>query len=288
MVLGGVGCPAAEEGAILDIGSLVGLIIGVLALLVPMSVGGKGLRGFLDPISAFLVLGCSLAATILHHPRYQIMQALRDMICLYREQTESPENVSALLVTLSQKARREGVLALENELDELSEGILRRGLQRVVDGTVPEALEQYMELELDVIEEQALRSITVFESMASYFPAFGMIGTIVGLIKMLLTMTDPSSLGASMALALVTTFYGAGMANLVCLPVAGRLQTRCDEDLLLGRMIARGLVAISAGENPSIVEETLSVYLLAGGPTAVESDEDSYEPESETMRAGVQ
>ncbi len=270
----------------MEMGSLAGLLLGVIALSAAIMTGGHGLRGFLDPVSALLVVGCTLAATLINYPRVQIVQAMRDAARVFQSRRQSRAQIASLLATLSQQAKREGVLALETEIGELPLGILRRGIQRVVDGTVPDTLAEYLELEIDMIEEQAARSIEVLTSMAGYFPAFGMIGTVVGLVKMLLTMKDPSSLGASMGLALVTTFYGAAMANLVCLPIAGRLQSRCDDDLLLGRMVARGVMAISAGENPSIIEETLSVFDLSVGD-AGQLNEEEYEPDA-AMKAGVQ
>lgn len=255
-------------GYALDIGTIAGLAVGALALLASIGVGGAGLRGFMDPMSAALVLGGALAATCVNFPLTQIRQAIRSTARVLREPAHSPLQLRDLLLSLSQKARREGILSLETDIQGAPEGLVMQGLQRVVDGATPQALRSYLELQLEMVEIRSQKEKAVFETLGAYSPAFGMIGTIVGLIKMLLTMKDPGSLGAAMGLALVTTFYGAVLANLIFLPIAGKLQVRLEEELLLGEMAITGLVAICAGENPSIVEETLSLFLA--GVTAVE------------------
>lgn len=270
----------------MDIGSCAGLTVGVLAMVAVMSVGGNGLRGFLDFTSALLVLGCTLAATFVHYPRWQITQALRDLPRVFQERPETPTGMMNLLVDLTQKARRDGILSLEDGVDELPVPMLQRSVRRLVDGASTEQLQEYMQLELDTLEDEAFRSIEVYEAMASYFPAFGMIGTIVGLVKMLITMKDPSGLGASMGLALVTTFYGAFMANLICLPIAGRLRNQCEEDLLLGEMMRKGVVAISTSENPTVVKELLSVHVPAGS-RVVEPEEEEGAAQEAAVRVGV-
>ncbi|MGI6081434.1 MAG: motility protein A [Limnochordia bacterium] len=269
----------------MDRGSGAGLLLGLVIMIVVMSMGGNGLRGFVDLTSALLVVGCTVAAVLLQYPRWQIVKALRDLPGVFGERPETPAGVMERLVELVQKARREGILALEEDVDTLPLPMLQRSVRQLVDGASAEELEAYMQLELDTLEDEAYRTIEIYEAMAGYFPAFGMIGTIVGLVKMLLTMDDPRSLGAAMGLALVTTFYGATMAYLVCAPIAGRLRNRCEEDLLLGRMITRAVMAMSAGENPTVLKELLSVQVPAGSPAA-DLDEESAAHEA-AMEAGL-
>ena len=266
-------------------GSGAGKMLGLVIMIVVMSVGGNGLRGFVDLTSALLVVGCTVAAILLHYPRWQIVKALRDLPKVFRDRPETPAGVMELLVELVQKARREGILALEDDAETLPLPMLQRSVRQLVDGASEQDLEEYMRLELDTLEEEALRTIEIYDAAAGYFPAFGMLGTIVGLIKMLLTMDDPRSLGGAMALALVTTFYGAVIAYLVCMPIAGRLRNRLEEDLLLGRMIAKSVMAMSAGENPTVLKELLSVQVPAGSPKP-DLDEDKAGHEA-AAEAGV-
>lgn len=233
-------------------------------MLIPMSTGGQ-MQGFLDPMSALLVVGGATAATLVNFPLSQIQLALQSLQEIFNEDKHTPDEIGQLLVGLCEQARRYGVLSLEAEISKMPIDILRHGLQRVVDGVMPDALRQQMETELEMIEEKAEKSKAVFDGMAAYSPAFGMIGTIVGLIQMLLTMKDPSTLGAAMGLALVTTFYGAVLANLLFMPIGGKLRARCDKQLLLGQMSIHGLVAIASGENPSVVADMLTVFSSVAG-----------------------
>jgi chemotaxis protein MotA len=195
---------------------------------------------------------------------------------VFQDNTQSPVEIRDLIIDLSEQARRQGVLSLEGRVAEMPTDLLRHGLQRVVDGAMPDMVRQQLEVELDLFDEKTSKSKAVFDAMAAYSPAFGMIGTIVGLINMLLTMKDPSTLGASMGLALVTTFYGAVMANLVFLPIAGKLRARSDEQLLLGQMVIQGLVSIASGENPSAVRDMMAVFTGVVGVTGTTLDDADY------------
>jgi chemotaxis protein MotA len=249
----------------LDFGAMVGFLIAFVAIGAAMASGGQ-LQGFLDPMSIVLVCGGALAATLINYPFAQIKAALRDTRLVFRDSTPSPAEVRAMLVELAEVARRQGVLALEEQVQETPEVIIKHGVQRVVDGVEPEKLRRLLENELDLLDENITKSKSVFDSLATYSPAFGMIGTVVGLINMLLTMEDPNQLGAAMGLALITTFYGSVLANLVFLPIAGKLRVRGDNQLLIGQMVVEGLVAIAQDENPSTINDLLS------GFTGVEDD----------------
>lgn len=267
----------------MDVGTIAGLLVGVTAILVAAGAGGQ-VRGFLDPLSAVLVLGGTVAATLIHFPTSQFLQAMRSLQDVVFDRRQSPAETAALMVTLSETARRQGVLALENNLAEMPLEIMRRAILRVVDGAPPAALREYLQLELDAVEESIAKSRVVFEALAAYSPAFGMIGTLVGLVKMLSTLRDPSSLGPAMALALVTTFYGAVLANLVFLPIAGKLETRSQHELLLGQLVLEGAVAISAGEHPAVIRDTLRACV--GGRGADAPRRAQYDTETE-VKVGV-
>lgn len=267
----------------MDIGTVVGLLVGLLAIVLTMGTAVEA-RSFLDPLSAALVLGGTIAATLVNFPLDQCLRAMRSMREVFFDGRESPAHITSLLVALSEKSRRQGVLALENDLEELPLELMRRAVQRVVDGASPAVLREQMELELDTLEENMDQSRQVFEALAGYAPAFGMMGTVMGLIKMLTTLKDPSSLGPAMALALVTTFYGVVLANVLFLPIAGKLTTRANHELLLGHLVTEGVVAISAGEHPAVVR---SILQACGGELVQEQQQEGSYESTTAAKAGA-
>jgi chemotaxis protein MotA len=161
----------------------------------------------------------------------------------------------------AKRARREGILSLEPLIKEIDDEYLKKGLQLTVDGLEPELIRDILETEIAYLEERHGSGADVVSVMGAFAPALGMIGTVIGLILMLQTMSDPSTIGPSMAVALITTFYGAILANLVFNPLAGKLRTRSKEEVLIREMILEGVLSISKGENPRVIEEKLNSYL---------------------------
>jgi chemotaxis protein MotA len=166
-----------------------------------------------------------------------------------------------MIVTFSEKARREGLLALEDDLDELDDEFLRKGIQLVVDGTDPEIIRNIMETELNHMESRHATGIKVFEDWGIFAPAFGMIGTLIGLILMLANIEDKSAIGPGMSTALITTLYGAILANLVFIPVANKLTTVNNQEILIREIMIEGTLSIQSGDNPRIVKEKLVSFL---------------------------
>ena len=158
-------------------------------------------------------------------------------------------------------ARREGILALEDSASELDDAFMKKGIQLAVDGTAPDILKEIMEIEIAYIEERHSLGQDILGFLADACPAFGMIGTLIGLIQMLKTLEDPSQIGAGMAVALITTFYGAFVANLFAIPMAAKLKTRTKEEVLCKTLVIEGVMSIQSGDNPRIVEEKLKSYL---------------------------
>ena len=163
-------------------------------------------------------------------------------------------------VDYANKARREGILSLESTVNGLDDTYLRKGLQLTVDGLEPQAIEEVLELEMSTLEGRHETGVHVIESMASYAPALGLIGTVVGLVQMLKSMDDPSTIGPAMALALITTFYGVVLANLLFLPLSNKLKTRSREEMLLRELQLEGILAIAKGDNPRIMQEKLNSF----------------------------
>jgi chemotaxis protein MotA len=166
-----------------------------------------------------------------------------------------------MIVTFSEKARREGLLALEDDLDELEDIFLRKGIQLVVDGTDPEIIRNIMETELNNMISRHQDGIKIFEDWGAFAPAFGMIGTLIGLILMLSNIEDKSAIGPGMSTALITTLYGAFLANLVFLPIAAKLAFVDKQEVLLREIMIEGTLSIQSGDNPRIVKEKLVSFL---------------------------
>jgi chemotaxis protein MotA len=167
----------------------------------------------------------------------------------------------ALFKDYAHKARRNGILSLEPEVEGIEDPFLRKGMQLTVDGLEPHVIQDILETEIASTEDRHERGAEILAAAGAYAPALGMIGTLIGLIQMLQTMNDPSTIGPSMSLALVATFYGAVLANLLFIPMSGKLKRRSREEILLKEMILEGALAISKGENPRIIEEKLTAFI---------------------------
>jgi len=157
--------------------------------------------------------------------------------------------------------RKDGILALESEVGSIENKFMAKGLQMAIDGQEPAAIEDILYMEMDKVSERHTLGADMFTALGTYAPSMGMIGTLVGLVLMLQNMSDPSSIGPSMSIALLTTFYGALMANILCLPMAGKLKTRSKEELLIHEIILVGIQSLVAGENPRVMEQKLLGYL---------------------------
>lgn len=244
----------------MDIATVVGLVVGIGFIVGAISFGGSVLQ-YMDLPSFVLVVGATLAATMVNYRLDELLQGVRLLRVAAGQHHFNPEELIGLVVRLAEKARREGLLAMEEEADRLKDPFLRKGIQLVVDGTDPELVRNILDIELTFIEERHRRGQAIFESLAAYAPAFGMIGTLVGLIRMLGKLDDPATVGPAMALALLTTLYGAILAYLVFSPVAGKLRVKNEDEVMMREMMIEGVLSIQAGENPRIVEEKLRSFL---------------------------
>ena len=244
----------------MDIATVLGLVMGFGFVVGAIAFGGN-VSLYLDLPSIVLVGGATLAATLINHRLDHFLGTLRLLRVAAGQRRYDPEAVISLVVRLAEKARREGLLAMEEEADRIEDPFLRKGIQLVVDGTDPELVRNIMEIELTFIEERHRRGQAVFESLAAYAPAFGLVGTLVGLVRMLSNLSDPATVGPAMALALLTTLYGALLAYLVFTPIAGKLRTKNEDEVMVREMMIEGVLSIQAGENPRIVEEKLRSFL---------------------------
>ncbi|HDM70908.1 MAG TPA: motility protein A [Thermotogales bacterium] len=259
----------------MDISTLLGIVIVLAAIIMGI---GAGIQAFIDLPSVYIVVGGSIAAVMVAHPKELSFKLFNIMISTIKEKKRDPISTIKTIVTFAEKARREGLLSLEENIAEIEDSFFKQGLQLVVDGTDPELLKTMLESELELLEEDFASQKAVLDSAGAYAPAFGMIGTLIGLIQMLKTLNNPDTLGPAMAKALITTFYGAVLANGFFLPMAEKIGGRAKRELLEKRMILEGILSIQAGDNPRIIEEKLKAYL---------SEKELQQYEAETQRAGV-
>ncbi len=255
----------------MDIATIIGIVSGIAAIVISILLGGT-LGAFVDLPSAFVVVGGTFAATLINYPLSDVISVLKVTKNAFLYKVMSPPEAITKVVSLSEIARREGVLALESAVEGIQDEFLKRGVQLAVDGTQPELIRSILDTELAYLEDRHKLGQGIFETLGAFAPAFGMIGTLIGLVNMLKTLDDPTQIGAGMAIALITTFYGAVMANLIFLPLAGKLKNRTERESLLKELTIEGIMSIQAGDNPRVVEEKLKAFLSPKMRTEVSSE----------------
>ncbi|MGM0608405.1 MAG: motility protein A [Candidatus Muiribacteriota bacterium] len=260
----------------MDKSTIIGLVLGTVLL----SAGiGVDIVAFIDIPSIFIVAGGALGGVFICFSMAQMktIPAIFKKV-FYEEDFNSLDTISSL-VSFAEKARREGLLALEDDVEKVEDPFFKKGIQLVVDGTDPDLVRRILETEIEYLESRHEGGKLLLDKMGQLSPAFGMIGTLIGLIKMLGDLDDPSALGPGMALALLTTMYGAVMANFLFIPMATKLGNKSEEENIVKYIMLEGLLSIQAGDNPRIVEEKLKAFL----PPAMrqEETEDSEGEEEE-------
>ncbi len=246
----------------MDIATLLGFFAGWGILITAIAIGGKPLL-FINAPSILIVFGGTFASTLINYPLSDVLSVLRTLRHAFFHKEQTPDALIDKLVMFAAIARREGILALENHVDKGPSGdpFLRRSVQLAVDGTSPELIKDILSTELAFTESRHSLGQSMLLAMGAYSPAFGMIGTLVGLIQMLAELNDPTKIGFGMATALVTTLYGALLANVFFLPAAGKLKVRTANELLTKEVIIEGILSIQSGDNPRIVEQKLLAFV---------------------------
>lgn len=245
----------------MDLGIIAGIAAGITLILTGIAVNSGSVSAFWDWASILIVVGGTFASAFVHFRTSQMFGAVKVLgVALFRKKP-TPQQTIRLLVDLAQKARREGLLALDEEAEELDDYFLRKGLRLVVDGADPETVRQILDIEITFLEERHQSGQQIFDHLGAVAPAFGMVGTVIGLIIMLGNLDNPETIGPAMAVALITTFYGVVLANLIFLPIAGKLRVISDEEVLMREVMIEGILSIQAGENPYIVEQKLESFL---------------------------
>ena len=242
----------------MDIGTVVGLVVGVALILTAILLGGS-LSAFVDIPSVLIVVGGAIAATFIRFTLKDVINTANVAMKAFFAKTRPPEEIIKELVTLSNIARKEGLLKLEKQ--PIDDPFLKKAIMYCVDGHEADFIQEVLEKEIDLTLERHALGKGIFDAIGDAAPAFGMIGTLVGLVNMLGNMSDPASIGPAMAVALLTTLYGAIMANLVALPIADKLKRRSQEEELNKRLVLEGVLGLQKGLNPRVLEELLQTFL---------------------------
>jgi chemotaxis protein MotA len=245
----------------MDIASVIGVILVVVLIIGSILVGGGSFMAFVDIPSILVVIGGCIAAVLVCFPLKSFLGMPRIVkIVFFNKQISIPALIQQL-VSLAETARRDGLLALEGRLEEVDNNFIKLGIQMAVDGTRPEVIEDIMRTEVDAISARHRDGKATVDQMGRFAPAFGMIGTLMGLIMMLGNMSDPSGIGAGMAVALITTLYGAILSNGMFLPFSEKLSYLHKQEMQSLEIVIRGIMAIQSGENPRVVEQKLNTFL---------------------------
>ncbi|MBF8983089.1 flagellar motor protein [Lutibacter sp. B2] len=244
----------------MDVATILGIVVGTGFILMGIFTGGS-LMAFYDTSSIFIVIGGTIAGTLVAYPMNKVKEAMTIAKKAFTSKSFSPNETIAKIIEIANIARREGLLALEESAESVNDAFLKKGVMLIVDGTDPELVRNILETELSFLEERHAEGRTIFDTLGSFAPAFGMIGTLIGLINMLQALSDPSAVGPKMAVALITTFYGAVLANLIFIPIAAKLKIKSKEEILIKEVMVEGLLSIQAGENPRIIEIKLESFL---------------------------
>ncbi len=248
----------------MDLASIIGLIACLCLVIYAIVTGDDGVAAiqyFLNAPSAIITFGGAFCCVMASYSMSDFLNGLKSIKLIFKVPTVNTPQIINKIIELSNVARKEGLLSLEEAAADLDDAFLKKGILLIVDGTDPELVRAILETELSSIDGRHKSKIGFWQDIASMGPAWGMIGTLIGLIMMLQKLSDPSSIGPSMAVALITTLYGSLLANWIATPVATKLKNNNDEEAMVKEIMIEGLLSIQAGENPRVIEEKLKSFL---------------------------
>lgn len=259
----------------MDKSSLIGVVLALGGILAGLLLEGGNLSQILQPTAAMIVLGGTLGAVMLQFPMPVILQAMRRFGSVFVTPKQNPQETIRALVDYAQKARRAGIVSLDAELPQITDPFLKKSLMLAVDGTEPEELRKIMELELDNQAEYEEQVPQVFESAGGFAPTIGIIGAVLGLIQVMQHLDKIDEVGRGIAVAFVATIYGVGSANLLYLPVAGKMKLRIREEQIAREMTLEGVASILEGMNPRMLEIKLLSFLVESGKSGTSALEEN-------------
>lgn len=247
----------------MGISSIIGMILGIGALAVATVLEGGELSKFISPTAAMIVFGGTLGATLTSFPAEQLMKlpTLMAKALMGGNATVATNEIVEMFVNLAQRARREGLLSLEEEAANIKDEFIKKGMQLVVDGIDPDLVRSILDVDIQAMAERHQRGYGILESMGGYAPTMGIIGTVMGLVHVLSSLEDPSELGPAIAVAFIATFYGVASANLIWLPIGSKLKAQSKHEIWLREIAREGILSVQAGDNPRIVREKLEAFM---------------------------
>lgn len=247
----------------MDIATIAGIAVGLglCALGIILSAGLAGFVAFISLSSVLITFGGSFASLMVNYPLNRVVNFLKVFNKAIKETYENPQETIDTFTDFAKRARTEGFLALERDVRDLKNDFLRRGVQLIIDGADAEFIRNLMETELTFIRERHKIGQEMFFALGTYNPAWGITGTVIGLILMLRRLEDPRMIGIGMAVALLTTFYGLVGAYLIWIPIGGKLRRKSEEEIFIKEVIIRGVMLLQAGTAPSLIESNLKAYM---------------------------
>ena len=258
----------------MDIATIIGLVVGAVMVVfgIVSSGGVEALGNFFDVPSIIITIGGSISSLITSYTLKDTINSLKSVGMAFKDPKLDPAEIIGKIIELSNVARREGLLALEEVAGTLEDEFMKKGILLIVDGTEPELVRGILETELVNMDDRHRNVAGFYDTWAALGPAWGMIGTLVGLVNMLQNLTDSSTIGPNMAVALLTTLYGSMIANWFATPLASKMKAIGAQEYQMKEIVIEGLLSIQAGENPRVIEEKLKSFLSPGARVGIGED----------------
>src|SRR5512136_3001066 len=245
----------------MDIATIAGLVLAIAAILGGQAIEGGNVGSIMQSTAAIIVFGGTFGACMVQFPMRVVITSFKSVTKAFLEPKINTREIIAEIVRFANKARKEGIISLEHELEKASDPFLRKALNMDVDGVEPKILRDTMEMEMANMEDEADHPIRFWEAAGGYSPTIGILGAVLGLIHVMENLIDPSKLGSGIAVAFVATVYGVGLANLVYLPISGKLKMKARAEMVAKEIMFTGVISILEGENPRLIEDKLKSFL---------------------------
>lgn len=249
----------------MDLTSVVGLVLGIAMILVGQALEGGSVQSLLQVTAALIVFGGTAGAVILSFPLEDLIGSISYLKTVFFDNGMNFNKIIEEIIGYAMKARKEGVIVLEKESQKASDSILKLGLEAVSDGADPSLVRDLLETQVSQQEEKMSRAAKVWESAGGFAPTIGIIGAVLGLIHVMQNLSDPSKLGAGIAVAFVATVYGVGAANLIFIPLSTKIKFKSKKEFVAKEIMIEGILAIQAGESPALIERKLQAFIVDNG-----------------------
>lgn len=245
----------------MELSTVIGLVVGLGAIMGGLMMDGGSITELVSVSSIVIVVGGTIGAASVSFPLSTVLALPRLIAQSFQAYMANPRETIDLMVSLADRARRDGLLTLEETARTIEDEFLRKGINLVVDGVDSATVSDILRTDQELASERHGEGIALLEAMGGYSPTMGMIGTVMGLVRALGNLSNPDDLGGAVAVAFLTTLYGAMVANLFCLPIAGKLRAKDERERLVRRLTMEGVLAIQAGQSPRIVREKLNAFI---------------------------